>query len=83
MTEPFPPFPHPETGELLEAEAQFRAALEEINERLSPLWRVQRAIREAWAERFDPAEMPGRRYRTEKQERVTRCPRCGGKEEAA
>ena len=74
-------FFHPETGELLEAETDFRRALDEINDRLAPLWRIRRAIQEAWAERFEPV-LPGRRRdRTDKQERVHRCPRCGGVEE--
>lgn len=82
MTETLAPFAHPETGEALETQADFRRALDEINARMAPLWRVQRAIREANAERFEYAVPHRRRDRTDKQERVHRCPRCGQVEEA-
>lgn len=70
-------FPHPETGEVLETQAEFRRALEEVTERMTPLWRVRRSIREAYAERFEPTLPKRRRDRTETQERVHICPRCG------
>lgn len=71
---------HPETGEVLETQKQFMAALAEIEERMAPLYRVRRQIRDAATEQFEAAGMPKqRRYRTETQEKVARCPRCGTK----
>jgi hypothetical protein len=77
QTETYPAFPHPETGELLETRAEFLAALNEVTERMDPLWRARRRIREAYAERFEPTLPERRRDRTETQERVYLCPRCG------
>lgn len=71
------PFYHPETAELLETQSEFRRALDEITERMTPLWSVRRRIREAYAERFEPTLPRHRRHRTETQERVYLCPRCG------
>lgn len=69
---------HPETGEVLETQKQYMAALAEIEERMAPLYRVRRQIRDAATEKFETADMPKqRRYRTETQEKVARCPRCG------
>lgn len=71
---------HPETGEVLETQKQFMAALAEIEERMAPLYRVRHQIRDAAAEKYPPAQMPKqRRHRTETQEKVARCPRCGTK----
>lgn len=70
-------FPHPETGELLETQADFQAALAEIEERMAPYYRTRRQIREAASERFD-AVLPQPWLRTSTQEKVARCPRCGG-----
>lgn len=70
---------HPETGEVLATEEEWRAALAAVEEQLAPLYRLRRDLREAHAERFEPAAMPSSRTaRTETQEKVTRCPRCGG-----
>lgn len=77
MTEVVTPFAHPETGELLETKDQFVDAMNEIELRLSPMWIVRKKIREAFAERFDPY-LPAKRNRTDKQDKVARCPRCGG-----
>ena len=71
-------FPHPETGELLDSQEDFQAALAAIEERMAPLYRIRRVIREEAAKRFE-VRLPRARYRTEKQDRVARCPRCGGK----
>ncbi|HSC05467.1 MAG TPA: hypothetical protein VLD59_01420 [Steroidobacteraceae bacterium] len=70
-------FVHPETGEVLATEQEWRAALEVLEERLTPIYRELRPLRAAYAERFPGPELPRRRYRTETQERVARCPRCG------
>jgi hypothetical protein len=68
---------HPETGEVLATDKEWREALAAIEERLSPLYRLRRSLREEYAERFEGPELPPRRYRTDTQEKVARCPRCG------
>jgi hypothetical protein len=81
-----PDFVHPETGEVLATEEDWRAALAAVEEQLAPIYRVRRVLREGYVETFPPPLMPPPRYRTEKQEKVARCPRCGGvlkSEEAA
>lgn len=70
-------FSHPETGQILETREEFTAALSELEERLAPLYRVRRLIRENAAERFDAPDMPRPARRTAKQDLVVRCPRCG------
>ena len=77
MTETLTPFVHPETGELLSTKDEFLDALNHIELRMSPMWIVRRQIREEFAKRFDPY-LPARRNRSDKQERVALCPRCGG-----
>ena len=74
-----PPFFHPETGEIIETHEEFLDALHALEERLAPIYRYRARIREAMSERFPPAEMPEPRYRTQAQEKVARCPRCGGR----
>jgi hypothetical protein len=69
-------FHHPVTGQVLETKEDFQAALAEIEERMAPLYRERRVIREAAEVVFDPPALPGRRYRTPVQEKVARCPRC-------
>lgn len=76
MTETLTPFPHPETGELLETKDDFISAMTHIDLRMSPLWIVRRKLREEFASRFDPY-LPARRNRTDKQERVASCPAAG------
>lgn len=70
-------FHHPETGELLEDEEALRAALSEVEERMAPLYRTRRVLREALCELAGPAVLPRRRQRTDTQQRVAQCPRCG------
>jgi hypothetical protein len=70
-------FIHPETGEILATEESWRAALARVEEQLAPIYRTRRALREAYADRFPAPEMPARTARTETQEKVVRCPRCG------
>ena len=77
MTTSLEPFTHPETGELLETKDEFIDAMNEIELRLSPMWITRARIREAFAERFDPY-LPVATRQTDKQQRVARCPRCGG-----
>lgn len=69
-------FPHPETGELLETKDEFIDAMNAIELRMSLMWIVRRKIREEFATRFDPY-LPTRRKRSDKQELVVSCPRCG------
>ncbi len=69
-------FTHPESGEVLESQEAFLKSLSEIEERLAPLYRVRRAIREQYAEKYEPV-LPQARYRSQTQEKVARCPRCG------
>ena len=78
MTEISPSeFRHPETGELLATAEQWQAALRALEERLAPHFRLRRTLREEYAERFWPV-LPTPRYRSPTQEKVARCPRCGG-----
>jgi hypothetical protein len=77
LPETLTPFAHPETGEILETKDEFIDAMNDIELRMSPMWITRRKIREAFAERFEPT-LPHPVYRTAKQERVARCPRCGG-----
>jgi len=79
MTEPSPSeFVHPETGEVLETREEFQAALAELDARLTPVYRLMRPIREEYAERFEVV-LPPVRSRTQIQEKVARCPRCGSR----
>jgi hypothetical protein len=76
-------FTHPETGELLDSREEFEQAIAEYDERLRPIYRARNEIRREWAERFEnETPQPRPRYRTEKQEKVARCPRCGGRLES-
>lgn len=72
-----PDFIHPETGEVLATAEEWQAALAAVEEKLAPLYRVRRSLREEYAERFEPV-LPEARYRSQVQDRVARCPRCGG-----
>ena len=54
-------------------------ALDEAEAELAAVYRKVWPLREAYAEAFPTADLPPRRARTEKQERVARCPRCGGR----
>lgn len=55
-----------------------KAALEEAEAELQACYRKVWPLREAYAKSVPPAELPPPRYRTAKQEKVARCPRCGG-----
>lgn len=70
---------HPENERALETQEDFLAAIKWVDERLAPLYRVRANLREELAERFPPPAMPSPRYRTSTQEKVARCPRCGGR----
>jgi pyruvate/2-oxoacid:ferredoxin oxidoreductase beta subunit len=69
---------NPTTGEVLETEDDFRAAIRAVEERMWPLFIQRNELQSEYARRFPLADMPTRRrHRTETQERVVRCPRCG------
>jgi len=68
---------HPETGEVLATAEEWRAALVTVEEQLAPLFRLRRRLLMEHAVRFEGPELPPRRSRTETQERIARCPRCG------
>lgn len=55
------------------------AALRDAEEELAAVYRKLWPLREQYAETFPPADLPPRRSRTDKQNLVARCPRCGGK----
>lgn len=77
MTTDLAPFPHPETGVVLEEHEDFQVALLDVEARIAPLYRVRRALREELTKRFEPV-LPERRWQSMTQEKVARCPRCGG-----
>ncbi len=80
MTEQSPSsYVHPETGELLATEAEWKAAISALEEKLGPIYGLLWRLRDERARRFPPAELPPRRARSETQEKVARCPRCHGR----
>lgn len=70
---------HPESGELLATEEEWRAALNDVEDRLAYLYRLRRSLRDGEEGALKVAELPEPRYRTDKQNAVARCPRCGGR----
>ncbi len=76
-------FAHPTTGEILETKEEFLAAIAEEEAALGAVYRVLWPLRESFAAAFPPAELPDQVNRTEKQERVARCPRCNQRLEEA
>jgi hypothetical protein len=60
---------------LVEAERRVDAVLRS----LGPQYDDRRKLRERIAELRGPAELPRPRYRTDKQARVSECPRCGAR----
>lgn len=71
---------HPETGEVLETEAALREARAELEAEISRLYRLRWDLDAEIAVVAEPAEQPERRrLRTDVQEKVRRCPRCGGR----
>ena len=77
MAEETQTYVHPETGEVLSTQEEWRAALTALEEQLAPIYRVRRTLRDAYTERFPAPAVPTRTKRTETQEKVVRCPRCG------
>lgn len=76
------PIVNPSTGQILpdaldplvEAERLVDAYLR----RQGAHYDYRRRLRERIAELRGPAELPKRRFRTDRQARVAACPRCGG-----
>ena len=73
---------HPETGREVQTHEEFLEAINWVEGRLAPLYKVRRHLREEMAERYPPPELPEPRYRSDKQTAVSRCPRCGGRLES-
>lgn len=59
-------------------EAEYRQKLERIEESLSDLYRERRQVMAEFSGTF-PLVLPKPRNRTDVQQRVARCPRCGGR----
>lgn len=70
---------HPTTGELLDPDDvnALRAALFDTETELGKLYRARRPLLERLGE--EPYRVPRATHRTPTQERIVRCPRCGGK----
>lgn len=57
---------------------EIKAALDEAEAELQEAYRKVWPLREAYAEAVPAAALPRPRNRTATQEKVARCPRCGG-----
>ncbi len=75
-------FCHPETNERLETQEEAMAALAWIEEQMAPYYRVRRNLRDWATRRWPSPALPAPRNRTPTQEKVARCPRCGGRLES-
>lgn len=58
-------------------ESEYRAKLNALEEQLADVYRARRALTQEFAGEHPPV-LPPARFRTERQARVARCPRCGG-----
>ena len=58
-------------------EAEYREALNSIEEQLTVLYRQRRKLTQEFADDH-PAVLPPTRFQSDVQRRVSRCPRCGG-----
>lgn len=56
----------------------YRARIQELDQRIGDLYRERRQVMEAFAEAEGPAVLPERTRQTDVQKLVARCPRCGG-----
>ncbi len=63
-------------------EAEYREKLNVLEERLSVVYRERRKLMEEYAEDH-PAVLPPRRYQTDVQQRIARCPRCSARLDGA
>lgn len=75
------PLCDPLTGEVvpddLAALEEAERAVDAFLRSLGPRYDFRRSLRERIADLRGPAELPAARYRTDKQARVSVCPRCG------
>lgn len=71
----------PQTGEVIDDNlAALEQAEAEVDDRLralSPVYEYRRQLRERIAELRGAAELPRPRFRTNVQQKVSECPRCG------
>lgn len=72
---------NPTTGEVVEdtldALTVAEKYVDETLRALGPLYDYRRDLRGRIAELRGPAELPRPRFRTDRQQRVAECPRCG------
>ena len=59
-------------------EAEYREKLNVLEEQLSAVYKERRRLLEEFADGHDPI-LPPRRFQSDVQQRIARCPRCGGK----
>ena len=57
-------------------EAEYREQLNALEEQLTRVYRERRRLQEAFADEH-PAVLPPARFQTDRQQRISRCPRCG------
>jgi hypothetical protein len=60
------------------AAEQYRTLLASLDEELADVYRRRRSVMEAFAAEH-PVVLPPARRRSEAQQKVARCPRCGGR----
>lgn len=74
---------NPWTGEVVEDTLEALDAAERYVDAwlrtIGPFYDFRRDLRGRIAELRGPAELPKPRWRTDRQQRVAECPRCGGK----
>ncbi len=58
-------------------EAEYREQLNRLEEQLTAVYRERRRLQELFAADHPPV-LPPARYRTATQDKISRCPRCGG-----
>ena len=57
-------------------EAEYRQQLNALEEQLTAVYLERRRLQERFADEHPPV-LPPARYRTAKQDAISRCPRCG------
>ena len=80
MTIRFKGFVHPTTGVIVLADSEeaLAEAVLAADQEIGRLHRLKAPLQERLAELRGPANLPKRRYQTDRQRLVARCPRCGG-----
>ncbi len=58
-------------------ETEYREQLNALEERLSAVYRERRKLLELFADEHPPV-LPAPRFQSDRQQRIARCPRCGG-----